>query len=459
MNRPFLFLFLSAVASGQQYVISTFAGGVPPVTPVDASAVSIGDPPRVAVDSTGNLYFGSLHSLFKVDRSGSLVRIAGTGRAGLTGDGGPATAAQLNYPVGIAVDRAGNIFYTERDVNLIRKVAADGSISTVSVDSLSTPMGLAFDAAGNLYVAETGANAIRKIAPNGTMTTIAGNGVPEFRGDGGPAVSASLNGPEGMAIDAAGNVYIADTFNHRVRMVAPDGSISTIAGNGLPAYSGDNGPATSASMFLPTDVAVDNGGNVYIADLGNSLIRKVTRGVISTTAGNPGGLPPRDGLSATAVRLSGPTGIALDASGAIYIAEGSIGSGSGLDGGDFRVWKVAGGKISAAAGTGLKSFSGDGGTAALAQFDTPAGMTRDSRGNLYIADTRNNRIRKIAPDGTVSTVAGNVLPGFSGDNGPATSAELNGPTAVAVDADGNLYIADTGNNRVRLVYRSSGIIG
>src|SRR3954453_17061158 len=189
MNTALLFLLISAVASGQQYVMSTFAGGVPPVTPVDAPTVSIGDPPRVAVDPAGNVYFGSLHSLFKIDRRGSLVRIAGTGRAGLTGDGGPATAAQLNYPVGIAVDSAGNIFYTERDANLIRKVAADGSISTVPVDSLSSPMGLAFDAAGNLYVAETGANAIRKIAPNGTMTTLAGNGVPAFRGDGGPAFS------------------------------------------------------------------------------------------------------------------------------------------------------------------------------------------------------------------------------------------------------------------------------
>ena len=149
----------------------------------------------------------------------------------------------------------------------------------------------------------------------------------------------------------------------------------------------------------------------------------------------------------------------MDAGGAVYLAEGSIGSGSGLDGGDFRIWKVTGNKIFTVAGTGLRSFSGDGGSAALAQFDTPAGMARDSSGNLYIADTRNNRIRKIAPDGTVTTVAGNVLPGFSGENGPAVDAELNGPTGVAVDADGNLYIADTGNNRVRLVYKSTGIIG
>ncbi len=458
MNRALLFFFFSAVASGQQYVMSTFAGGLPPANPAQAAAVSIGDPPRVAVDSAGNTYFGSLHSIFKLDRAGSLLRIAGTGHAGLTGDGGPATAAQLNYPVGIAVDAAGNVFYTERDANAIRKIAANGIITTLPVDGLSSPMGLTFDASGNLYVADTGSNTVRKIAANGAVSAVAGNGVPGFSGDGGPALSASLNGPEGIALDTAGNLYIADTFNHRVRLVAPDGTISTFAGNGFPGGDGDDGKPTAASMFLPTDVALDSAANLYIADLGNSRIRKVSKGVITSIAGNGGGLPPRDGLDALAVRLSGPTGLAVDANGAVYFAEGSIGSGSGLDGGVFRIWRIAGGKIAAAAGTGLKSFSGDGGLAALAQFDAPAGLARDARGNLYIADSQNNRIRKIAPDGTVTTVAGNALPGFSGDGGQATSAELNHPMGIAIDADGNLYIADTGNNRVRMVF-PTGIIG
>jgi uncharacterized protein (TIGR03437 family) len=458
MKRALLLLLLSVVASGQQYVMSTFAGGLPPATPAEAAAVSVGDPPRVAVDAAGNIYFGSLHAIFKVDRSGSLTRIAGTGHAGLTGDGGPATTAQLNYPVGIAVDATGAIFYTERDSNFIRRIAPEGAIATLPVADLSSPMGLAFDLAGNLYVADTGANAIRKIAANGSMTTVAGNGTAGFSGDDGPALSASLNGPEGVAVDAAGNVYIADTFNHRIRIVTTGGKISTLAGNGFPGYAGEGGDPASASMFLPTDVAVDSGGNIYIADLGNSLIRKVSKGVIVTIAGNSGGLPPREGLSATAVRLSGPTGVAVDANGAVYIAEGSIGSGSGLDGGDFRIWQVASGRIAPAAGTGLKSFSGDGGPAATAQFDAPGGIARDARGNLFIADTQNNRIRKIAPDGVVTTVAGNALAGFAGDGGPATLAELNRPTDVAVDADGNLFIADSGNNRVRKVF-PNGVIG
>src|SRR3954447_2033567 len=383
MIRVVSFFLFSLVASAQQYVMSTLAGGLPPVTPSDAATVCIGDPPRVALDAAGNLYFGSLHAIYKVDRAGSLIRIAGTGRAGLTADG-PALSAQLNYPVGIAVDGAGNIYYTEKDSVVLRRISAAGVIATVPVEGLVRPMGLSFDAAGNLYIADTGANAIRRLSPAGALVTVAGNGIAGFSGDGAPATAASLNGPEGMAMDAAGSLYIADTFNHRVRVVARDGTISTFAGTGLPGFSGDDASATAASMILPTDVGVDSAGNVYIADLGNSRIRKVASGVITSMAGNSGGLPPRGDLSATAVRLSGPTGIAVDPAGAVYIAEGSIGSGSGLDGGVFRIWKVAGGKITAAAGTGLKSFSGDGGNAALAQFDTPAGMTRDSRGNLYI---------------------------------------------------------------------------
>ncbi len=458
MNRAIgIFFFFCAAASAQQYVISTFAGGVPPITPAAAATVSIGDPPRVAVDGSGNTYFASLHSVYRVDSSGSLNRIAGTGRAGQTVDG-PAMAAQLDYPLAVAVDAASNIYYSERGSGTLRRISPEGALTTLPIEGLVRPMGLRFDRAGNLYVADTGANVVRKVAPNGAVTTIAGSGAEGFSGDGGPALSASLNGPEGMALDAAGNLYIADTFNHRVRVVGADGTISTFAGTGFPGYSGDDGRATAATMILPTDVAVDAAGNVYIADLGNSRVRKVSNGTITTIAGNSGGLPPRDGLSATAVRLAGPTGVAVDQQGAVYVAEGSIGSGSGLDGGAFRIWKVVGGKITALAGDGYRSFSGDFGPAALAQFDVPAGLAYDSKGNLFIADSENHRIRKISRDGVVTTVAGNALRGFSGDGGPATSAELNRPTGVAVDAAGNIYIADSGNNRVRMVL-TSGVIG
>jgi trimeric autotransporter adhesin len=458
MNRALFFSFLSFfAASAQQFVMSTVAGGLPPATPSAAAGASIGDPPRSAVDSAGNVYFAGLHAIFKVDRSGTLQRIAGTGHAGLTGDNGTALAAQISDPVGIAVDTAGNVYYTERTAGLIRRISPSGVIATFA-SGLSTPMGLLADSAGNLYVAEMGANDVRRISQTGDRAIVAGNGAAAYSGDGGLATAAALNGPEGVALDAAGTLYIADTFNHRVRAVS-NGVISTVAGNGSPFFAGDAGKATEASMILPTDVAVDRLGAVYVADLGNSRIRKIANGIISTVAGNAGDTQPINGLPATGVRFSGPTGVAVDSTGAIYIAEGSIGSGSGLDGGIFKIWKVGtDGKLATVAGTGNRSFSGDTGPAALAQFDAPAGMAMDTRGNLYVADSRNNRIRKIATDGTVTTVAGNALPGFSGENGPATLAELNHPSGVAIDAAGNLYIADTGNNRVRLVY-PTGIIG
>ncbi len=454
-------------SSGQQYLISTLAGGVPPLTPAQAAGVSIGDPPRVAVDSAGNIYFGSLHCIFKVDPTGMLTRIAGTGREGLTGDGGPALNAQLDFPDGIAFDAAGNLYFTERNANLIRRVSPSGTISTfagtgvagnsgdggpAAAARFSGPTGLAFDAAGNLYVADTGNHVIRRIAPDGTVVKVAGSGYAGYGGDNGPAIRADLNAPEGVAADAAGNLYIADTFNNRVRKVAPDGTMSTFAANGYPGFSGDGGPATGATLFFPTDVAADRGGNVYIADLGDSRIRKVSGGTIDTMAGSASLAPPVDGAPANQVRLNGPTGVAVGPAGNVYFAEGSVGSGSGLTVGDFRVWRVSpDGTLFTAAGNGTNSFSGDTGSASRAQLNTPTGMAIDAAGNLYFADTMNHRIRRISPGGTITTVAGNALPGFSGDGGPATLAELNTPTSVAVDAQGNLYIADSSNNRVRRV--------
>jgi uncharacterized protein (TIGR03437 family) len=473
-RAPFVFVVVVAAASGQQYVMSTVAGGVPPVSPAAAPTVSIGDPPRVATDTAGNFYFGSLHSIFKVDNSRMMTRVAGTARAGLTGDGGPAISAQLMTPNGMVVDAAGNIYVTEPAANIIRKISVSGTISTFAGTGVAgyngdggpaaaawfnRPFGLALDAAGNLYVADMGNNVIRRIAADGTVATVAGNSVQGYAGDGGPATSANLNGPEGVAVDATGTLYIADTFNHRIRAVSPSGTMTTFAANGYPGFSGDGGPAVGATLFLPTDVAVDQQGSVYIADFGNSRIRKVTNGTISTIAGSGNDQQAVDGVPAMSVRLSGPTGVAVDAAGTVYFAEGSIGSGSGLTVGDFRVWRVTtDGMLMAAAGNGINSFSGDGGAAAVAQVNTPAGMAYDTAGNLYVADSANHRVRKISPAGVITTVAGNVLPGFSGDGGPATAAQLNTPTGVAVDLAGNLFIADSVNNRIRKVF-PNGTIG
>ncbi|HLK64689.1 MAG TPA: IPT/TIG domain-containing protein [Bryobacteraceae bacterium] len=469
-----VFLCINAVSWGQQYVISTIAGGIPPATPSLAATDSIGDPPRVAVDTAGNVYFASLHSVFKVDLQGTLTRLAGNGRYGYLGDGGPATSSQLAFPEGVALDTAGNLYIADRAANVVRKIATSGTISTVagigtngfSGDGspavgakLNGPTGVAVDSAGNIYIADTGNSCIRMVAANGTISTVAGNNAPDYMGDGGPATQASLNQPEGVAVDSAGNLYIADTFNNVIRMVAPNGTISTMAGTGFPGSAGDNGPASSATLFLPTDVAVDASGTLYIADLGAVRIRKIAQGTISTVAGNVTAEQlPVNGVLAISARISGPTGVAVDSNGAFYYAAGSIGSGSGLTRGDFKIWKVtAAGAFSLIAGDGDNSFSGDGGPASKAQIDTPAGMALDTDGSLYFADPGNNRVRKIAPNGVITTVAGNGAPGFGGESGPATAALLNQPMGVAIK-DGNLFIADTGNNRIREVL-SDGTIG
>jgi trimeric autotransporter adhesin len=467
-------LFFTGVLCGQQqFVIFTLAGGVPPITPAPAPNASVGDPPRAAVDAAGNLYFGSDHAIFKVNTSGTLTCIGGTGRAGFTGDGGPATNAQVSYPWGIALDAAGNVYFTDKNSNYIRRIAVNGTINTFAGSAVagysgdggpamaaqfSGPSGLAFDSAGNLYVADTGNQRIRKISTEGTISTVAGTGTQGYSNDGGPAVSADLNSPEGVAADPSGNLYIADTQNQRIREVTKDGTISTFAGTGFPGYSGDNGPAVQATMFLPTDVAADQSGNVYIADLGSSRIRMVSNGTITTIAGSDEGITPTPGQAAVSIRFNGPTGVAVDTAGDVYFAEGSIGSGSGLGVGDYRVWEITQGVANSAAGNGLESYSGDGGPAATAQMNAPAGMVFDSAGNLYLADSGNNRVRRISPSGVIATVAGTGVAGFSGDFGPALSAELNDPTAVALDSSGNLYIADAGNNRVRLVYTNGSIV-
>ena len=321
---------------------------------------------------------------------------------GFSGDGGPATAARLNMSLG----------------------------------------GVALDSAGNLYIADLLNERIRKVSPVGTISTYAGNGGYGFWGDGGPATAAQLSLPHGVALDSAGNLYIADSNNHRIRKVTPGGTISTYAGTGTEGFSGDGGPATAAHLDRPDGVALDSAGNLYIADLGNSRIRKVTPGgTISTYAGNGGYGFWGDGGPATAAQLR-PRGMALDPAGNLYIA----------DFGNSRVRKVTpGGTISTYAGTGTPGFAGDGGPATAAQLSFPQGVALDSAGNLYIADSNNNRIRKVTPGGTISTYAGTGLQGFSGDGGPAIDAQLWFPVGVALDSAGNLYIADQENQRIRKV--------
>jgi uncharacterized protein (TIGR03437 family) len=450
----------------QQYVISTIAGGAPPPTPAVAPAASIGDPTRLATDAAGNVYFGSLHAVFRVDAGGTLTRVAGSARAGNSGDGGAAATAQLNSPMGIAVDSSGNLFVADRDASVVRKIAVNGTISTVAGSGtpgftgdggaatsaqINGPFGAAVDSSGNLYIADTGNEVVRKVSPAGTMSTVAGTGTRGYLGDGGAARSAWLNGPEAVALDAAGNLYIADTFNGRIRRVGTDGVISTVAGVGSTGiYSGDGGPAQNAALSLPTDVAVDRAGNLYIADFGNSKVRMVTNGIITTVAGRTNGVPLIDGQAAVNVRLEGPTGVTVDGGGTVYFVEAGIGSGTGLALGDYKIWKVsAAGVLTTLAGNGIPSYSGDGAAATAAQLNSPSGVAVDSSGVVYIADTLNQRVRAVAPGGILSTLAGSGVAGFNGEILLPRTALLNRPLGVATDALGDWYVADTVNSRVR----------
>jgi uncharacterized protein (TIGR03437 family) len=298
---------------------------------------------------------------------------------------------------------------------------------------LNYPWAVAVDSAGSLYIADTYNQCIRKVS-NGVIVTVAGNGTPGYSGDNGPATSAQLNYPSGVAVDSAGNIYIADYFNQRIRKVS-NGVIATVAGVGTWGFSGDNGPAANAQLYGPNGVAVDSAGNVYIADTFNYRVRKISNGVITTVAG--GGSVLGDGGPATSALLGLPYAVAVDSAGSLYIA----------DAGANRIRKVSSGAITTVAGNGTIGYSGDGGPATSAQLYDPFGVAVDSTGNLYIADTGNARVREVQ-NGVISTVAGNGTPGYSGDGGPAGSAMLDYPSGVAV-GPGIVYVSDADNQRIR----------
>jgi sugar lactone lactonase YvrE len=359
-------VLLSSVAAAQQYVISTYAGGVPLPTPSPGVGAAIGIASSVATDAMGNLYFSSadLHSIFKLDQNGVLMRVAGNSRPGYSGDGGPATSARLKL-----------------DPNI--------------------PTGVAVDNAGNLFIVDTNNNRIRRVSPSGIITTVAGNGAADF-GDGGPSTSAALRYPTGVAVDGTGNLFIADLGNNRIRKVSPSGIIITVAGAGTKGFTGDGGPATSAEMNQPRGVAVDAAGNLFIADAYNFSIRRVSlSGIITTVAGDGTRGFSADGGPATSARLDYPTRVAVDASGSLFIADGG------------RIRKVSpSGIITTVAGNATlsfsaSSFSGDGGPAATAQLNRPNGVVSDAAGNLFISDAGNHRVRKVSPSGIITTVAGN----------------------------------------------------
>jgi uncharacterized protein (TIGR03437 family) len=441
-----------------------------------ATSASLENPTGIVVDTSGNLFISDSYNnrIRKVSANGVIVTIAGNGSYGSTGDGGPATSAGLSNPNGLAVDTSGDLFIADTNGNKVRKVSASGVITTVAgcgctggadggpaTSASMYPTAVTLDSFGNLFIADADTSRARKVSPNGLITTVAGNGIEGFSGDGGPATSASLNYPEGIAVDASGNLFIGDGDNDRIRRVSAGGVITTVAGNGNYRFSGDGGPATSAALNFTSEFAeqgklvVSPLGDIFLADSANNRIREVSdSGVITTVAGgNPGF--SGDGGPATSASLNNPSGVALDASGDLYIADAY----------NNRIRKVsADGVIITVAGTGQYGFSGDGGPATAAQLWNPTGVAVDASGNLFIADGYNNRIRKVSTNGVIATVAGNGPSAFSGDGGLATAASLflqdtgnRAGGSVAVDSAGNLFIADIGNNRIRKV-TTTGVI-
>ena len=441
-----------------------------------------------------------------------ITTVAGNGTSGYSGDGGPATSAQLTFPATVAVDSAGNLYIADYWNFRIRKVDASGTITTVAGNGkggysgdggpatsaeLNYPNGVAVDSAGNLYIADEFNQRIRKVS-GGIITTVAGNGSWGYSGDGGPATSAQLHGPTDVAVDSAGNLYIADSTNEVIREVS-GGIITTVAGDGTGGYNGDDIPPTSAELLNPWGVAVDSAGNLYIADENNQRVRKVTTGTAPINFGqvNVGSnaaqvviLSINTALTLSSVQSSGDYSVTSDSCAPLPAALSAnafctlqvqfaptepgqrwsplVASDSnsnnysfGLEGtGVGSALAFTPGIISTVAGTpGASGYSGDGGPATSAELQHAWGVAVDSAGNLYIADTFNQIIRKVnAASGTITTVAGTPgTSGYSGDGGPATSAELSLPYGVAVDSSGNLYIADLGNSLVRKVNASGTI--
>ena len=321
--------------------------------------------------------------------------------AGYSGDAGPANQAQLSGPF-TAVWAGGSVYIADQVNHRIRKVTPDGNINTFAGIGtagfagdgntaanayFNLPLGVAVDSAGNVYVADSANNAIRKVDTTGKVSSIAGNtGSPGSAGDGGPAISSVLNQPNAVVVDASGNIFFADTGNHRIRKISTNGNITNVAGNNFPSYGGDGGPAVVAELNHPEGLAVDKSGNIYIADTFNNVIRKVSGATITTFAG-----------------------------------------------------------------TGTAGFSGDGAAASKAKLNHPEGVGVDANGNVYIADSFNNRIRRVGVNGVITTIAGTGVAGYGGDGLLATDSLMRFPAGVSVDPQGNVYVADPQNNLIRVM--------
>lgn len=438
-----------------QTVTTTAGGFVGDLHPATKASFIL--PYDVVRDASGNTYASDTYGyrIRKISTTGIITTYAGTGIAGFSGDGGPATSAMIYYPIGLVFDPAGELVFADDNNNRVRKIDAAGNISTIAGSGaqgycgdgqpatsacLNHPSGLTYDSAGNLYISDTFNNVVRKVDTTGTITTFAGNQTTggKFCGDGGPATSACLFSPHGVVTDTHGNAYISDSHNFRVRKVTSTGTISTFAGNGTTTYNGDNIPATTAGIGQPFGLSLKT-GVLYIATTADSRVRNVvlTTGIINTSIGSTTGYDG-DGHSPSATQLDDAYGVLALSSTNIIV----------VDRFNNRVRQLSGGLVKTIAG----GFIGDGNVASSASsLLYPESVAFDSAGNYYIADYDGNRIRKVATTGKISTVAGTGVTGDTGDGGAATSAELSFPQAVTVDAANNLYIIDQSYTVIRKV--------
>lgn len=429
-------------------------------------------PQQIAFDPSGNMYVADMNDqrIRVINTSGTISTFAGTGRICdgphfTCGDGGPASQSFLDLPAGVVADTNGNVYIADTRDQRVR-VVNNGTITTVIGSgthctvptkncgdggpaikaNLFNPWGLALDSNQNIYIADQLDNRIRKVTISTMIiNTVAGSGVQGYSGDGGAPKLAALDQPNGIFINNLGYIVVSDTGNGRVR-ISSKGAINTYAGG---STGGDGGGPLTATLGNPTNVAWDSVGNYYIVDTANNRIREVdtTTNIITTIAGNGSAGWSGDSGPATQAMLNSPTGIAFDGAGNLYIA----------DNGNLRVRMVnTSGTITTVAGSGnpcilSSNACGDGGSALLANITSPTSIALDGSGNLYIADYYDQKIRMVSPSGTITTVAGMGGKGFTGDSGPATKARLDRPYGVAVDANGNIYIADSQNNRIRCV--------
>jgi len=404
----------------------------------------------IAVDKRGNVYIAMRDNniVSRIDLKGNMTTYVGNGSSGFSGDGGKAIEARLNVPAGLAFDKSGNLYIADRNNHRIRKVNTRGIISTVAGTEtagfsgdgapaikaqLNHPSGIAFDKKGNLFFSDRSNERIRVIDSKGNISTYAGNGKEGFKGDSGPALQATLDKPFGIAFDRKGNLYIADRGNNRVRRVSPQGIITTVAGDGGFFFMGDNGPAYRASVAGPTGVVVDDQGVLYIADRNNNRIRAVdAQGMITTVSGT--GKQDYNGDSEVAheTNLYLPFGVALDPEGKLLV----------IDRSHYRIRSInlKRGSVETIAGNGNKMFAGDGGPATGATLSFPHGIAVDNNDNVIVSDKGNYRIRKISSDGIIHTVVGNGIRGNIGDGLPAMQASVYGATTLKLNNKGEIFI-------------------